>query len=185
MGLSFAHNTVRRDLSFAYDFDEENRALVQIKTPLEQYRSIKMRSTRMAEMGSRMDFGFEAQGKDNDFAIGFKYDFSNGWTKGLLLAKFKETKKAGLEANLEYNLDKHLRTFDGQVYFKELTKENKEIVHILLKLNRTPGHTIAHIQSDRFQDIKLELQSDYKTKVTASLDIGQKNTNTISLIKVT
>ena len=36
-----------------------------------------------------MDFAFETQGEQNDMAIGIMYDFSKGFSNGMLLMKVK------------------------------------------------------------------------------------------------
>ena len=38
---------------------------------------------------SQMDFAFETQGEQNDMAIGIMYDFSKGFSNGMLLMKVK------------------------------------------------------------------------------------------------
>ena len=176
MGVSFENNAVRRDVSFAYDFDNENRALVQIKTPLQKYKSIKVRSMMMADVGSTMDFAFESQGEQNDLAFGLKYDFSQGISDGTLLAKVKAEPMVDVEAKLEYhNVDGITSNgFDGMFYFK---KDGDLLASA--KINRTPGHTTAQVKTPMpgYRKINFEIKSDYKTNVFALVEIEDKATS--------
>ena len=88
MGVSFEQNTVRRDVSVSYEMDlGQNMATVHVKTPMKQFQSIKLSSMIMSDMGSQMNFNFETQGENNCWEIGLKYDFTRGFSNGIILAK--------------------------------------------------------------------------------------------------
>jgi hypothetical protein len=180
-GVSFEQNAVRRDVSMAYGIDENNVAMVRVKTPLERYKSIKLRSMMMADMGRQMDFGFETSGVENDFAFGVKYDFSRGLANGMVLIKTKaaplSTWMSDLEAKVEYtDMDGDLSNgFGGLFYF---SKDGQVIASG--KINRTPGHTKAQLKTPvpGYERLDLELKSDYQTNI---LMVYQQNDDTTSL----
>lgn len=122
LGLRFEQNAVRRDVSIAFETDEaSNVNTVRVRTPFDQFKSIKVRlpSMMMADMGmQQMDFGFENQGTDNDFAMGIKYDFSRGLSNGLVLLKAMLSSDQRYEAKVVYNnVDGDLENgFDASVY---------------------------------------------------------------------
>ena len=177
MGITFDNNSVKRDVRFAYDINEDNTAMVQIDTPLEHYKSIKIRSMMMADMGSQMDFSFETQGKE-DFAIGLKYDFSRGLSSGDLLIKMinNGNNAIDLESKLEYNnVDFVLNNgFDGMYYLKW---KNTQLAYAKVerKIEAGTGHTTLVIKTpvEGFENLKMELKSDYATTAFAAVELGK------------
>ncbi len=162
-------------MSFAYGIDDGNVGVAQIRTPLEQYKSIKVRSLMLADMGKQMDFGFEVQGAKNDLALGLKYDFSRGLANGMILAKAKAsqgTKAAhffsDLEGKIEYNdVDGILANgFGGSFHFiKDGTtlaagKVNREVTG-------QSGRTTVSLKTpfSGYEKLDLELKSDYETNL--------------------
>ena len=177
MGITFDNNSVKRDVRFAYDINEDNTAMVQIDTPLEHYKSIKIRSMMMADMGSQMDFSFETQGKE-DFAIGLKYDFSRGLSSGDLLIKMinNGNNAIDLESKLEYNnVDFVLNNgFDGMYYLKW---KNTQLAYAKVerKVEAGTSHTTLVIKTpvEGFENLKMELKSDYATTAFAAVELGK------------
>ena len=181
MGVSFEQNKVRRDLSVSYEEDQNHVAMVHVKTPLEKYKSVKLRSMMMADMGTQMEFAFETQGDQNDMAVGLLYDFSKGLSNGMLLFKIRaapfDPSLSNLEAKIEYNnVDGNPSNgFDGMFYF---SKDNEVVASG--KITRVPGHTTVEAKTPfrGYKNLELELKSDYSTNVFMSLD---KDGQSISL----
>ncbi len=170
-GVAYENNAVRRDLSFAYDYDAQQRALVQIKTPLDDYKSIKIRTIRMADIGNVMDFGFETQGvNQKEFAMGLKYDFSKGLSDGMLLFKLKAPQildwmGADIETKLDYSYEEVIFYFkkDGSVLASaKLTKQPHEI----------NGDVTTPIPG--YEKINLNLRSDFDSFSVVSVTINGK-----------
>jgi hypothetical protein len=158
--------------------------LISLPAKEEQFKSIKIRSMMMADMGSQMDFSFEAEGKE-DFGAGLKWDFSRGLANGELLIK-TINKDAGidLETKLEYsNVDGIMSNgFDGMFFLS--WKGNQQVY---VKAKRVPGHTELVIKTPifkGFENMKVELKSDYVTKATATAELGRLGVYNVALNKV-
>ena len=175
MGLSLSQNTVRRDLSMAYEVDD-NTAKLLVKMPLDRFSMIKVRTPRSIAM-SNMDFAFETQGQQNDYAFGMRYDLSKGLSNGDFLLKVKAPGKLPeVEAKLEYNNVDFIADngFDGMFYVMV-----DEMVMVSAEIKRTPGHTNVQVKTPirEYQDIKMELKSDYETNIFASISVNNKVTS--------
>ena len=175
MGLSLSQNTVRRDLSMAYEVDDSLAKLL-VKMPLDRLSLIKVRTPRSIEM-SNMDFAFETQGQQNDYAFGMRYDLSKGLSNGDFLLKVKAPGKLPeVEAKLEYNNVDFIADngFDGMFYVMV-----EEDIMVSAEIKRTPGHTNVQVKTPipEYQDIKMELKSDYETNIFGSISLNNKVTS--------
>merc|ERR1712172_268281 len=117
------------------------------------------------------------QGKE-DFAIGLKYDFSRGLSSGDLLIKMinNGNNAIDLESKLEYNnVDFVLNNgFDGMYYLKW---KNTQLAYAKVerKIEAGTGHTTLVIKTpvEGFENLKMELKSDYATTAFAAAELGK------------
>ena len=82
---AFRRGRVKRDLSFDYNIDHHG-ARIDIKTPLNSMRRVRLAAEVMAD--STVEFSFDTEGA-RDFSLGVKYNFVELMTSGNILAVFK------------------------------------------------------------------------------------------------
>lgn len=174
MGISMSQNAVRRDLSMAYEIDD-NIANLQVKMPLDQLSMVKIRVPRSIDNGN-LDFAFETEG-NAPHAFGIKFDLSRGPANGDFRLKIKShyLPTRDIDARLTYhNIDLICENgFDASF---SLLLDDQMMASAEIK--RTPGHTTVQVKTPvrGYQNIQLELKSDYDTYVSGSIDIDGKVT---------
>ena len=175
MGISMSQNTVRRDLSMAYEIDD-NIAKLQVKMPLDQLSMVNIRIPRSID-NDNMDFAFETEGDQHAHAFGIKYDLSRGPANGDFGLKIKSPylPTSSVDARLNYNNIDLICENGFDAMFSLLMDDE---VMASAEIKRTPGHTTVQVKTPvrGYQNIQLELKSDYATYVSGSIDIDGKVT---------